>query len=497
MPFDPNAYPATPGPLRRPLLPSHKPAGSAGAPQIVQVIGPDGSVAFEAEFPADSTDAEIKAAINKHAPGIMKRDEAEMMRDLATADAAGDTELAQHIAGRIKAARASGASPKPGIAESGVRGALQGASFGFGDEAAAAIDAALPSFLRNKVSDEAVGGGATYGERYQNARDYYRNRNASAEKANPGTYLAGQLTGAVAAPGGSLGAGAKGARALVAPVAQGAAAGLGYSDADLTRGEVGDALTDVATGGALGVGGHYASKLVGGGLSRLAARGAQRESLAAARAGTQAAGDVAEGVQSAAGKVGGEVQKGSRYVENLMRLEAEMTPAQKALYSQLEAAGVVPNLQRAVAQSTLEALPGQASTIAARQAEFAALQAAAPQAVAERTQQLLTPQVRADAASLFKSYGEPAVAAFLGYKAADLAGADPSTQAGAAAVAGLLAGRTRAGKALRTRINRPAHQAAIGRVEQAIGDSRAARALVEALRRGVPALATDAAVNED
>src|SRR5512138_310493 len=80
--------------------------------------------------------------------------------------------------------------------ESFGRGALQGASLGFGDEAAAAIDAALPSILRNAVSDEAVGGGKTYGERYRNAREFYRAKNRAAEEANPGTYLAGSVAGA-------------------------------------------------------------------------------------------------------------------------------------------------------------------------------------------------------------------------------------------------------------------------------------------------------------
>jgi hypothetical protein len=400
-------------------------------------------------------------------------------------------------------ADALGLPPAPGqtgMAESGVRGALQGASFGFADEAAAAVDAALPSWLRNETSARAVAPGLsdvvtgstgdTYGDRYRRAREFYRNRNAAAEASNPGTYLAGELTGAVAAPGGAV-------RGLGRAVGQGAAWGLGYSDADLTRGEVGDVATDMATGAAFGVAGHGAGKILRRGLGRLAARGAAREATATARAGAQASGEVAEQLASARGGLGAEVQKGSRYVENLMRLEGSMTPEQRALYAQLEASGVVPNLQRAVAGGTLERLPGQASTIAAKQAELAALQAAAPAAVMERTRALLTPQVRADARSLFKSYGEPVIAATLGYKAADLAGADPETKAGAAAVAGLLGGRTRAGKALRTRITRPAHQAALGRAEQRIAESKVVDALVEALRRGMPMVATDAAVSGD
>jgi len=428
--------------------------------------------------------------------------EAEMMADLAAADAAGDTQLAQAIAARIKAARGPrlGAShgatpaydPQTTKSESGVRGALQGASMGFGDEASAAVESVLPSFLRNSVSREAVGDAKTLGERYRNARDYYRNRNATAEESNPGTYLAGQVAGA-AAPALVGGASVSAARALPLAAGQGAAQGAGYSEHEGL-----DRLGDTALGAALGLTGYGAGRVVGKVGAAALRKGRDLVQSGTARAGAQAAGEVAEEVASKAGQVGGEVQKGSRQVENLMRLEASMTPQQRALYGQLQSAGVVPDLQQAVAQSTLEALPSQAATIAARKAELAALQGAAPQAAASRTADLLKPQVKADAKSFLKQYAEPLAWGIGTQQAADLLGADAKTQAAAGVIAGAIGGRTRAGKALYTRLTRPAHQAALGRALEKLGTTTPrGQAFLRALQRAGVAVGAPAVVDDE
>lgn len=394
--------------------------------------------------------------------------------------------------------------PQVGAVESGVRGGIQGASFGWGDEVAAAVDAALPNVLRNDVSRRAVApglgdlvkGGAedTFGARYRRARDFYRSRNADAEEANPGTYLAGQVTGGVA-PALAGGAPALGGRLLARAAGQGAAQGAGYSDATEVRGLVGD----TALGAAVGLAGHGAGQVVGKVGSAALRKGGDLIRSGTARAGAQAAKEVSEEIASAAGKLGGEVQKGSRQVENLMRLEGSMTPQQRALYQQLEAAGIVPNLQQSVAGSTLEALPSQAATIGARKAELAALQAAAPQTAAARTSRLLTPQVKADTKSFLKSYAEPVAWAVGAQQLGDALGLDPAQQGIFAGAAGMVGGRTRAGKALMTRLRRPAHEAATGRLLQRLGSAPstpAGQALLRALQRsataaGVPALVAD------
>lgn len=345
------------------------------------------------------------------------------------------------------------AAAPPGRLESAARGALQGVTMGFGDEAAGALAAAVPA-----LDSEAAGRGNTFAERYRSARDFYRNRNAAAQKSHPGTYLTTEIVGG-AAPAVAAGVPATGAKALALAAGQGAAQGAGYSDASSGQ----QLASDTALGGALGVAGYGAGKVLGKAADAVRRSGADRAGLGAARAGTQAAGEVAEQIGSARGELGAEVQKGSRYVENLMRLRESMTPEQQALYSQLEASGVVPGLQQAVAQSTLERLPSQAATIAGKQGALDALTKAAPDLARERTQQLLTPQVGADAKSFLKSYAEPLVAAYLANKAAEAAGGDMEARGMAAGAAGLIFGRTRAGKALMTRLTRPAHQFAIGK----------------------------------
>jgi hypothetical protein len=434
-------------------------------PQVIEIPG-----VGEVEFPDEMGDAEILAAVKKlsgpQAPPLASSHEG----------------------------RAPYEPPKTGRLESGARGALQGASMGWADEGAAAIDAALPSFLRNETSARAVAPGLsdvvagntadTWRERFGRAREFYRNRNATAEASNPGTYLAGQVGGA-AAPALIGGAPLTGAKGLLVAAGQGAAQGAGYSEDEglgLAR--------DTALGGGLGVAGHGVGTLVGKGAAWAGRAGRELVRSGTARAGAQAAKEVTDEIASAAGKVGGEVQKGSRQVENLMRLEAAMTPQQRALYAQLEAQGIVPALQQSVAQGTLDALPGQAGTIAARQAELAALQSAAPQAAAQRTAALLKPQVKTDVKSFLKAYAEPMAWAVGGQQVGSALGLDPAAQGALAGAAGLVGGRTRAGKALWTRLNRPAHQTAAGRALENLS-SAATGSRAEALRRlmeaGVPA----------
>lgn len=383
--------------------------------------------------------------------------------------------------GDLQASEAPPPAPPPDapVSESIARGGLQGATLGWGDEAAAGIAALLP------FTDREAAKGDTIGKRYDAARTFYRAKNANAEGANPKAYFGAQIAGATA-PTLLGGAPLTGAKAAAIAAGQGVAQGAGYSDA-----EDGSALArDSALGGALGLAGYGAGAVVGKARSSLAAAGARRAGAARDRAGSQAADEVAEQIASARGQLGAETQKGSRYVENLMRLEPAMTPEQRAVYAALNADGTVPGLQRSVAQGTLASLPEQAATIGAKKAAYQGAVEGADSAVENRTADLLTPQVGADAKSFFKRYGEPVVAATLGYKAADLAGMDPESKAAAATTAGLLFGRTRAGKALWDRVNRPAHQYALGKGIENAAQGPAAILGQRALAAGVPAAMT-------
>jgi len=143
---------------------------------------------------------------------------------------------------------------QPSKLESATRGIVQGATAGFADEVSGGMEA---------LWEAAKGNPTTFGELYKAKRDESRANFKKAEEANPKTYMAGQL-------GGAVGTGiATGGAGLGALVAQGAAQGLGSSEADLTEGEFGEALKDTATGAGTAAILGGASKAVGGLASKL------------------------------------------------------------------------------------------------------------------------------------------------------------------------------------------------------------------------------------
>ena len=124
------------------------------------------------------------------------------------------------------------------------RGAAQGVTLGFKDEILGAIQAAMA-----KASKE--GDNKTWMELYHQYRDAERAKNEAAQKESPIAYGVGEFLGGFALPGGSvktLGQAAK-IGALI-----GGATGLGMSQADLTKGEVQQAVADTAVGATLGAG---------------------------------------------------------------------------------------------------------------------------------------------------------------------------------------------------------------------------------------------------
>lgn len=135
--------------------------------------------------------------------------------------------------------RATAVEPEISQTESGLRGLAQGASMGFADEVSGGVEA-----LWNK----AKGDPGTFADLYKKYRDESRANFKSAEEANPNTYMAGQIGGAV---GTALIPGMGGAN-IAKLAAQGAAQGLGSSEADLTEGDIAGAARDTAIGGATG-----------------------------------------------------------------------------------------------------------------------------------------------------------------------------------------------------------------------------------------------------
>jgi len=178
-----------------------------------------------------------------------------------------------------------GRTPKagdPSQLEAAGRGALQGATFGFGEEAGAAVLSPL-EMLRKKAAELIEGTpehtdkmlreqGFTgdvetpeLSETYKELRDVTRGREKAAQEAHGGTYLAGELGGGILpaiASGGATAAasvlktGAKQALKAAAKTGAkyGAASGAGYSEADDFGGLVRDTAIGTGIGAVAGAG---------------------------------------------------------------------------------------------------------------------------------------------------------------------------------------------------------------------------------------------------
>ena len=155
-------------------------------------------------------------------------------------------------------------TPKPGAGEAALRGAAQSASFGLIDEFTAGVGAA-GDFAQAKLGQR---GDISLGDAYRTRRDVIRKADATAAEAQPLAYGGGALAGGVASVVGG-GALLQAARARAIPAATGpifktaaqrvgaaaaggGVAGAGASEADLTRGKVGEFAGDVAKGAAVG-----------------------------------------------------------------------------------------------------------------------------------------------------------------------------------------------------------------------------------------------------
>lgn len=158
--------------------------------------------------------------------------------------------------------------PRVSQLESLGRGAVQGVTFGFGDELYGAGAGAY---------DKLFGSGDFSGT-YERERNAVRNANDQAKQANPGTYLLGEIGGGVALPlgglstairGGKLAAdasmGAKSFAAAKEGAAYGGAYGLGIGEGDAGE-QITSTLGGAVGGGVLGSAIPGAVKLAGAAL---------------------------------------------------------------------------------------------------------------------------------------------------------------------------------------------------------------------------------------
>jgi hypothetical protein len=171
------------------------------------------------------------------------------------------------------------AAPAPTSSTGGaaLRGFGQGLTANFGDELGAGLQSGLQR-LANALPEGSLdwaGIDNRYkqdaGEVYRQARAANREQLAADAREHGVASFAGNLAGGLVSnaivPGSKLAGGA----GLLRAGAQGAAAGLGESEADLTRGQVGGATVDALKGAALGV----AAQGIGEEVGRIAPQAAQ------------------------------------------------------------------------------------------------------------------------------------------------------------------------------------------------------------------------------
>jgi hypothetical protein len=281
------------------------------------------------------------------------------------------------------------------------RGAQQGASLGFSDEEAG-VRGALNATLHGDApltKEELV-------KQYVLARQKERGADSRAQKVDPGAYLGGELAGGIAVPlpGGAarsgLSVGAKLARGAKTGAATGAALGLGMSDADLTKGEFGEAALSTGLGAGLGAAGGVLGEGIGMGVGKVAGavrgrvqRGVQ-EAVDAETAAQRALQEKAEA--SAQGTYRSGVQSASRDLEVLQR-EAAALPDGSPLKKQIQDYLASPEglaVREQVASNKLVTAPERISEMQQKLAEYQALVTGREANIAQNTDEALANPVQ-------------------------------------------------------------------------------------------------------
>lgn len=423
------------------------------------------------------------------------------------ADAPSETRLRSPKDARMVAAQVEevepGAAPeaptKPGmlgdvanyVADAGValgKGAVSGATADFDDELAGAANS-LGAVADGSTGDdaqaerqrayEATGEVPSDADAYQGAvgntylkmRDAMRADKKATEQANPIAYPVGQVVGSMLLPAGKLAKGAGWAmnalRMGLAGGAMGAAAGAGSSERPGLE-SLKDAVAPGAVGGTLGA-------IAGGVATPLAKYYGLLSQKAKSAAAQMAAEKAAAAMNSARGKLGGEVSAGSRTLEVLEnalsnpQVTPEMREAARALLASEQGAA----LRNGVVSSSVDRAGGQLGRIdAAKMAAAEAAKLASPEALQAASGEILAKPAMKSAIGKIGARILPTVGlGAAGYLAGDALGHDVSgTAAGGMLGVMLSATKGQPGRILSNAVRSPAFRNALGEAGQALAD---------------------------
>lgn len=308
---------------------------------------------------------------------------------------------------------------RPSTAEILMRGAFQGGTAEFGDEAGGAGTAALQAganILPQRLADRLNLSQASPVDAYRFSRDEHRTANAEAQRASPAAYLGANLVGSMAIPlpGGQAAAGTKLGGRLLRSLAQGGLVGgtvaAGASDADLTRGEFGQFAADTGVGigtGALVSGGAEALASGAGALHGKARAGFSKAQQEIDNLAKASAGEATQAARTAAGTSATAAYKNATNIDEAIKAGAmtleDLTPEQLGLYR---------DLLRERAQKAAKDLVADAARKSEKATAFAEAAAQEPQRLAEAAKYHGNPLNQL--MPRLKRYGMPALGTIIG-----------------------------------------------------------------------------------
>ncbi len=357
---------------------------------------------------------------------------------------------------------------KTGFWEAAAKGGGQGITLGFGDEINGAIQAGLAKLQ---------GEDGSLGDLYRRNRDTFRQEDATAEADQGAAFNIGNVAGGLAlAPLGGSTAAAKlagyaprlaravnllrpggGALSQIvkAGAGLGAATGLGASESDSLGGMARDTVVGGAVGAGAGLAGHLGQQAIEGTGRLLGRAGNKLLGRAEAKAAQMGEAKALEEVLSGSQRSATANADLNRQAERIRTGGISLTPEQEAAVKAAEVYS---------AQKGLEKLPESVAKSESTAAALKELLANKTARAASVTEEALKSSGKADARSFLKSYGEPLAMAYAGGKIGEQF--DAPWMGGAA---GLIFGRTRAGKALLSRVARPGNQRALAGALKSLG----------------------------
>jgi hypothetical protein len=267
------------------------------------------------------------------------------------------------------------------------RGAVQGGTMGFGDELQGATRGGAERALYEQGGPDsgvfADSANQNTEAEYKRIRDEARSKNEASRKAHGGYYLGGQVAGGMipmAATGVSL----------PAALAQGSAEGLGYSNADTAGGLAGD----TAFGAGLGAAGYGVGKVLSKAASKVAGFSGRRVASAEAKAAAKAAEEELALQASRVGSYGGLRQTENNAIRQLLAQEASglISPQNQALLDAMKASGHFKDAINDALTNNLKFLATRTPAVQAAKDAMQVGQAALPQAIASKAEQLVSPE---------------------------------------------------------------------------------------------------------